>query len=40
MKQKYINPQVLLISVAEEDVIRTSPVKLGEGEYGMEDIWF
>lgn len=37
MKSNYINPEIVVLAVAEDDVIRTSPTNLGNGEYGLPD---
>ena len=39
MKSGYINPEVMILAVACEDVITTSPVRLDQGEYGMPDLF-
>ena len=41
MKSSYINPEVMILAIASEDVITTSgsPVKLAQGEYGMPDLF-
>ena len=35
MKSTYINPEVQVVNLAEEDVVRTS--ELMQGEWGMPD---
>lgn len=38
MKSSYINPEMQIMKLAEDDVIRTSnPVELMQGEWGMPD---
>ena len=38
MKTTYINPEIQILSLSEEDVIRTStPFKFGAGDWGIED---
>ena len=41
MKSKYINPQMIISSIKAVDIITSSadpaPIKLGNGEYGIED---
>lgn len=39
MKSNYMNPEIQVLVIAEDDVIRTSPVQLGDGEYGMPDLF-
>ena len=40
MKSSYINPEVMILALASEDVITTSsPVRLDQGEYGMPDLF-
>ena len=37
MKSTYINPEVQIMNIAEEDVIRTSSNELMQGEFGRPD---
>ena len=37
MKTKYLMPEIQVHTVPDWDVVRTSPVQLGLGEWGMED---
>lgn len=37
MKSTYTNPEVLIMILAEEDVIRTSSTEMMQGEFGHPD---
>ena len=37
MKSKYENPRMLVMVIQTADIITSSTVHLGAGEYGMED---
>ena len=35
----YLNPTIEFADVLHEDIVRTSPIELGQGEWGMEDLF-
>ena len=37
--KSYVNPEISVMNVMEEDVIRTSAEKLMQGEWGMRDLF-
>jgi len=39
MKSGYINPEVMILAIASEDVLTASSVRLDQGEYGMPDLF-